>query len=105
MTHPVTVTDSAGAIRRSCPVAADPNTAVVSAIAAAVITPDGKAHFMRFLLRALRYGCRFAPSLDEISSRRPFDVGGAGIVISSTPSRKVAFASSVIAPWGRGIVR
>ena len=45
----------------------------------------------------------FAPSV--ISRRRPLAAGGAGIVISSTPSRKFAFACSVIAPSGSGTTR
>ena len=40
-----------------------------------------------------------------ISSLRPLDAGGAGIVISSTPSRNVAFACSAIAPSGNGTTR
>jgi hypothetical protein len=44
-----------------------------------------------------------APS--SISSRRPFEAGGAGIVTSSTPSLKCAFACSGITPCGSGITR
>lgn len=45
----------------------------------------------------------FVPS--AISSRRPLTLGGAGIVTSRTPSRKLALACSVIAPSGSGMAR
>ena len=49
----------------------------------------------------------FVGGTSPISSRRPRVTcsGGAGIVISSTPSRKVAFAWSVMAPSGNAITR
>jgi hypothetical protein len=47
--------------------------------------------------------CYFLAS--AISSLRPLDAGGAGIVISSTPSLKLALACSLIAPSGSGITR
>jgi hypothetical protein len=52
-------------------------------------------------------GSAFVPSPSVISSRRPrlTSSGGAGMVISSTPSLKFAFAWSAIAPSGSGMNR
>jgi|SRR5688572_12551336 len=59
----------------------------------------------RHRVRAQRFPPADAPSL--ISRRRPRRAcsGGAGMVISSTPSLNVAFAWSAITPSGSGIVR